>query len=139
MPPPRPEVRRLTPADAALLAALPADVDWIHETWGGVEGVLAAGVAHAAVVDGAIASVALPFYQGLAHEDLGVVTAAGHRARGLSTACAAAVVEDVRARGAIPTWTTSPDNAGSLAVARRLGFVHDRNDLLYAVRIPIPG
>jgi RimJ/RimL family protein N-acetyltransferase len=138
MPPPRPEVRRLTEADAALLAALPADIAWIHETWGGVEGVLAAGVAHAAVVGGAVVSVAVPFYQGLAHEDLGVVTTAEHRGRGFSRACAAAVVADVRARGATPTWTTSPDNAGSLAVARRLGFVHDHDDVLYVVRIPVP-
>ncbi|MCO1660868.1 GNAT family N-acetyltransferase [Pseudonocardia humida] len=138
MPPPRPEVRRLTPDDTALLAALPADIAWIHETWGGVEGALAAGVVHAAVVDGAIVSVALPFYRGLAHEDLGVVTTAEHRGRGFSTACAAAVVADVRARGDIPTWTTSPDNAGSLGVARRLGFVHHHDDVLYCVRIPIP-
>ncbi|WP_214406036.1 GNAT family N-acetyltransferase [Pseudonocardia lacus] len=139
MPPPHPAVRRLTPADAALLSALPADIAWVHETWGGVDEVLAAGVAHGALVDGAIVSVALPFYLGRAHEDLGVVTAAEHRRRGLSAACAAAVVADVRARGNVPTWTTSPDNAGSLAVARRLGFVHHDDDVLYAVRIPIPG
>ena len=139
MPPPRPEVRRLTPADADPLAALPEDLAWIHDTWGGAEGALAAGVAHGAVVDGEIVSVALPYYRGLAHEDIGVVTAAGHRGRGFSTACVTAVVADVRARGNVPTWTTSPDNASSLGVARRLGFVHDHDDVLYAVRIPIPG
>jgi hypothetical protein len=48
------------------------------------------------------------------------------------------VVADVRSRGNTPTWTTSPDNAGSLGVARRLGFVHDHDDVLYAVRIPVP-
>ncbi|MBW0123768.1 GNAT family N-acetyltransferase, partial [Pseudonocardia oceani] len=47
----------------------------------------------------------------------------GFRGRGLSTACAAAVVHDVRARGRVPTWTTSPPNRASRAVAARLGFV----------------
>jgi len=138
LPAPRPEVRRLTPADTALLDALPDDVAWIHETWGSAGAALVAGAVHAAVVDGAVVSAAVAFYQGLAHEDLGVVTTAEHRGRGLSTACAAALVADVRARGRIPTWTTSPDNAASLAVARRLGFVHDHDDVLYAVRVPVP-
>ena len=38
-------------------------------------------------------------------------------------------------------WTTwpSPNNIGrSLAVAERLGFVPERNDVLWAVRTPIP-
>jgi RimJ/RimL family protein N-acetyltransferase len=139
LPAPRPEVRRLTAADADRLAALPGDIAWIHTTWGGVDGVLAAGVAHGAVVDGAIVSVAVPFYCGRTYEDIGVVTAEGHRRRGLSAACAAAVVADIRARGRIPTWTTSPDNAGSLAVAQRLGFVHERDDVLWAVRTAVPG
>jgi RimJ/RimL family protein N-acetyltransferase len=139
LPAPRPEVRRLTAADADRLTALPGDLAWIHDSWGGVGGVLAAEVAHGAVVDGAIASVAVPFYSGRTYEDIGVVTAEGHRRRGLSAACAAAVVADVRARGRIPTWTTSPDNAGSLAVAQRLGFVHERDDVLWAVRTAVPG
>ena len=49
-----------------------------------------------------------------------------------------AVVADIRARGRRPTWTTSPDNTGSRAVAARLGFVHVRDDVLYAVGVPIP-
>ncbi len=138
LPPARAEVHRLTDADADLLAALPADLAWIHATWGGPDGMLAAAVGHATVVDGRIASVAVPFYRGARHEDIGVVTAAEHRRHGLSVACAAAVVADIRARGRVPTWSTSPDNAGSLAVAERLGFVHVRNDVLYAVRTTIP-
>ena len=34
--------------------------------------------------------------------------------------------------------TTSPDNEASLAVAAHLGFVHERDDVLYAVRTPVP-
>ncbi|TQM14347.1 GNAT acetyltransferase-like protein [Pseudonocardia kunmingensis] len=133
-----PDVRLLTPADAPAFAALDADSAWIAETWGGVPGLLAAGVARGVVVEGRVAALAVPFYVGGTYEDIGVVTEPAHRRRGLSTACAAALVADIRARGHVPTWTTSPDNTGSLAVAARLGFVHDRDDVLYALRTRVP-
>jgi predicted GNAT family acetyltransferase len=83
-------------------------------------------------------AVATAFFVGTQHEDIGVVTEPGYRGRGLSTSCAAAVIADVRARGRRPTWTTSPENTGSRAVAARLGFVHARADVLYAVGVPVP-
>lgn len=130
--------RRLTPSDAGVLAALSPDIAWIHVTWGGVAGLLASESAHAVFVDGRPVAVAVPFSIGGRYEDIGVVTEAEHRGRGLSTACAAAVVADIRGRGRTPSWSTSPDNAASLAIAARLGFVHARDDVLYAVRTPIP-
>jgi RimJ/RimL family protein N-acetyltransferase len=137
-PDPHPAVRRLTPADLDLVAALPEDIAWIHESWGGAERMLAEGVAHGAVVDGKVVSVAVAFHCGRRYEDIGVVTAEGYRRRGLSAGCAAAVIADVRGRGRIPSWSTSPENTGSRAVAERLGFVRDREDVLYAVRTAIP-
>lgn len=133
------DVRRLTAADAALIAALEPEIAWIHATWGGAAGLARAEVGRAAVVDGRAVSIAVPFYRGAEYEDIGVATAPAHRGRGLSTACAAALVADIRARGRRPSWTTSPDNAGSLGVAQRLGFVRQREDVLYVVRAPIPG
>jgi RimJ/RimL family protein N-acetyltransferase len=138
VPPPDPAVRLLTPADAPALAALTADSAWIAETWGGVAGLLAAWVARGMFVDETVAALAVPFFVGGVHEDIGVVTEAPYRRRGFSVACAAALVADIRGRGHVPTWTTSPDNAGSRAVAARLGFAHVRDDVLYAVRTPIP-
>jgi GNAT superfamily N-acetyltransferase len=138
VPAPRADVRLLTAADAPALAGLSSGSSWIHETWGGPADLLAAGVARGVVVDGLVAALAVPFYLGAGHEDIGVVTEPAHRRRGLSTACAGALVADIRARDRIPTWSTSPDNAGSLGVAARLGFEHVRDDVLYAVRTPIP-
>ena len=137
-PPPAAEVRLLTTADAAAFAGLSAESTWICETWGDAAGLLAAGVARGVLVDGRAASVAVPFYVGADHEDIGVVTDPAYRGRGLSTACAGALVADIRGRGRVPTWTTSPDNARSLAVAAHLGFAHVRDDLLHAVRTAIP-
>ncbi|MBW0119572.1 GNAT family N-acetyltransferase, partial [Pseudonocardia abyssalis] len=71
-------------------------------------------------------------------EDVGVVTDPAHRGAGLSTACAAALVHDIRARGRIPSWTTSPPNRASRAVAARLGFVTAGEGVLWAVGVPVP-
>jgi GNAT superfamily N-acetyltransferase len=130
--------RLLGPGDAPELAALHPGAAWICETWGGPDGLAAAGVARGLFDGERLVAVATPFFVGRRFTDIGVVTDADHRGRGLSTACAAAVVADVRAQGRIPTWTTSPDNAASRAVAAKLGFVHVRDDVLYAVRVPIP-
>jgi RimJ/RimL family protein N-acetyltransferase len=137
-PPPDLDVRLLTPDDAPAFADLSAESAWIAETWGGVPGLLAAGVARGVLVDGRVAALAVPFYLGRKYEDIGVVTEPDHRRQGLSTACAGALVADIRARSHVPTWSTSPDNAGSRGVAARLGFVHERDDVLYALRTPIP-
>jgi GNAT superfamily N-acetyltransferase len=131
-------VRRLGPADVAGLDALDPSIAWISETWGGHAGMAASGRAWGAVADGRLVAVAVAFLVGTVYEDIGVVTEPAYRGRGLSTACSAAVVADIRARGRRPTWTTSPDNAGSRSVAARLGFVPVRDDVLYAVGVPIP-
>lgn len=138
-PPAVPAARLLAPADLPALRALPADSAWIHQTWGGPARLLAARVARGVVVDGQVVALAVPFYVGTGHEDIGVVTVVPHRGRGLAAACAGALVADIRARGRIPSWTTSPDNAASRAVAARLGFAHARDDVLYAVGVPVPG
>ena len=131
-------VRRLVPADLPGLEALDPSIAWISETWGGHAGLAASGTAWAAFDGDRPVARACAFYVGRRHEDVGVVTDVAYRKRGLSTACAAAVVADIRARRRRPSWTTSPDNAGSRAVAARLGFVHERDDVLYAVGVPIP-
>jgi predicted GNAT family acetyltransferase len=66
------------------------------------------------------------------------VTEPGVRRLGLSTACAGPVCQDVRRRGRVPSWTTSPDNTASLGVAAKLGFTLQRRDRLLVVDVPVP-
>jgi RimJ/RimL family protein N-acetyltransferase len=131
---PRPApVRRLGPADAAHLAGLSDEAEWVSKTWGGPAGLAASGYAWGAFVDGRLASVASPFFLGRQYEDIGVATEPGFRRRGLSAACAAALVADIRARGHTPSWSTSVDNPASQRVAETLGFVFHRRDWLYVI------
>jgi RimJ/RimL family protein N-acetyltransferase len=131
-------VRRMTAADELAASRLDPEMAWIAGTWGGPAPLAAAGVAWAAFACGAPIAVAVPFYIGNHYEDIGVVTAPEHRRQGLSRSCAAAVIADIRARGHTPTWTTSPDNISSLAVAQTLGFIQERPDVLWGFRTPIP-
>ncbi len=65
--------------------------------------------------------------------------AAAFRGRGLSPACAARVIADIRARGRTPSWSTSRDNTASRRVAEKLGFARHRDDVLYVAGKPIAG
>src|SRR5664280_1439946 len=118
-PPPDPRIRRLTASDTQAVGQLHPKISWISDTWGGPAGLAASGMAWAAFDAGTPVAVAVPFFVGDRFEDIGVVT-------------------DIRRRRHTPTWTTSPDNIGSLAVAEWLGFMPERHDVLWAVRTPIP-
>ena len=132
-----PRVRRLTASDTEAVGQLHTKISWISDTWGGTAGLAASGMAWAAFDAGTPVAVAVPFFVGELSEDIGVVTQPEHRRQGLARSCAAAVVTDIRRRRHTPTWTTSPDNIGSLTVAERLGFMPERNGVLWAVRTPI--
>jgi RimJ/RimL family protein N-acetyltransferase len=131
-------VRRLGPGDAGALAGLGEETAWIADTWGGPGGLAASGTGWGAFSGRRLAAVACPFFVGAAYEDLGVATEPGFRGLGLSPACAAAVCQDVRRRGRVPSWTTSPDNTASLRVAGKLGFRLERHDRLLVVDVPVP-
>ncbi|MDQ4092294.1 MAG: GNAT family N-acetyltransferase [Actinomycetota bacterium] len=138
LPQPAATVRRLTAADADAAASLSEEIRWIAATLGGPVELARSELACGAFVASRLVSVAVPFYLGEHYEDVGVVTEQAFRRRGLSTACAAAVAADIQARGRRASWTTSPDNTGSLGVAARLGFRPVREDVLYLLRTPVP-
>ncbi|MEW5988356.1 MAG: GNAT family N-acetyltransferase [Chloroflexota bacterium] len=131
-------LKRLQEEDAYHLWGLSPASRWISKTWGGPEGVAAGGRAWGAFVDGRLVSLAVPFFVGEQYEDLGVVTEPGFGGRGLSTACAGALVGDILRRGRSASWTTAADNPASRRVAEKLGFHFVRHDYLYVVGITTP-
>jgi RimJ/RimL family protein N-acetyltransferase len=131
-------VRRLGPGDAGALAGLGEETAWIADSWGGPGGLAASGTGWGAFDGRRLVAVACPFFVGVGYEDVGVATEPGFRGLGLSPACAAAVCRDVRRRGRVPSWTTSPDNTASLRVAGKLGFRLERHDRLLVADVPIP-
>jgi GNAT superfamily N-acetyltransferase len=131
--------RRLTAADADAVARLAEGLSWISKTLGGPAGLAASGLGWAAFIGDELVSVAVPFFIGESHEDIGVVTERAFRRQGLSTACAAALVTDIRTRGRLPTWITSRENVASVGLAEQLGFRRVRGDVLYVMRTPVPG
>jgi GNAT superfamily N-acetyltransferase len=132
------QVRRLGPGDAGPLAGLGEETGWIASSWGGPGGLAASETAWGAFAGERLVAVACPFFVGAVYEDVGVATEPGFRGLGLSTACAAAVCQDVRRRGRLPSWTTSPDNTASLRVAAKLGFRRQRDDRLLVADVPVP-
>lgn len=130
--------RRLTADDVPALAALSDRSSWIYSTWGGPLGAAASGRAWGAFVGGRLASVACTFFDGLRHEDVGIVTEPAYQRRGLSTACVAGLCRDILARGRRPSWSTSLDNLASQRVAVKVGYRQVRTDVLYLINIDPP-
>jgi RimJ/RimL family protein N-acetyltransferase len=131
-------LRRLTGADGHSLATLSEESAWISKTWDGPAGLAASGYAWGAFAGDQLAAVANVFFVGDTYEEIGVVTEPAFRGLGLSTACSGAICDDIRQRGHLPSWTTSPDNIASRRVAEKLGFQWARDDVLYVVGIDIP-
>ena len=132
------EVRRITVVDVPHLQSLSPECNWISKTWGGAACLAASGLAWGAWENGRLAAISCTFFLGNHIEEIGVATEPLHRGRGLGVACAGALCQDIRARGHTPSWTTSPDNIASLRVARKLGFNHHHDDVLYVTGMVIP-
>jgi GNAT superfamily N-acetyltransferase len=127
------EIRRLGWNDARAVGRLSDEIAWISGTWDGPEGLGGSGMAFGAFAGPGLVSVAVSFTLGERWDDIGVVTEEAWRRRGINAACVARVIDDITARGRIPSWSTSPDNAGSLGVAARFGARKHRDDVLYMV------
>lgn len=113
-------VRRLTPTEALELRA--AEDDLLPDR----HLVAAAAERRAvfAVVDGGVVvGYGGALAAGTRDAGVGVHVAGARRRRGIATACAAQACRSVQGSGLVPVWSTASDNAASLAVARKLGFV----------------
>jgi predicted GNAT family acetyltransferase len=93
--------------------------DW---RFGSAAALISDGIVAGAVIDGELVAVGFTAACGERYSDIGIVTRKDWRNRGLSTAAAALVCNDIQAEDQIPVWGTSIDNIASQKVAAKLGF-----------------
>lgn len=114
-------VRRLTASDGeAFVGAAPP---WALLGWRTFSALVRDGVAFGVPHARGFAALAWIFDRAEGYDALGVFTSPRFRRLGLGRASALALLRDPdRDRGQVPLWSTPPENAGSVAVARSLGF-----------------
>ncbi len=113
-------VRRLTPADLALLDAAPPELH--SRGFGSHMALLREGIAAAALAEGQIVAIARTSARTGRRGDIGVNTLEGWRGHGFASAAAALVAQGLQAAGQVPVWSTGGHNHASLRVAEKLGF-----------------
>ena len=118
--PPTTDVAVVTGSNAHVLEALLAP--WIPD-------VAASDPLFALTIDGNAVSVCCSVRQTLAAHEAGVETAPAYRGRGYAVLVAAAWAQAVRGLEREPLYSTSWQNAGSRAVARKLGLIQFGSDL----------
>jgi RimJ/RimL family protein N-acetyltransferase len=124
---PHPLVRLLTLADVSMIQAAQP-----HESLEQIEWMLREGAIAGAIVDGQLVAWAHSYCMSPRHCDIGVFTHEAHRRRGFSSACTALVASVMQERGLIPVWSTGENNAGSRAVAGKIGF-REVGRLVYSI------
>ena len=116
-----PQVRRLGLEDIHFLAAFQGDAS--GSGFAAFEDLLTDGVAAGFVMDGRLVALAHTNAVTGRYADIGVTTDEAWRNRGLATAAGSIVARRVREMGRIPVWSAGEDNAASLRVAAKLGFM----------------
>ena len=124
-------VRRLGADDGKLADTIHPHAGWMWVHYSGREEMAASGLAWAAIVDEKCVSIALPMTRGERYEDLCVFTDPAFRGQGLAPACVAKLIEDVKHRGRVSSWSTSVHHRASLRTAQKMGFQKDRQDFVY--------
>jgi RimJ/RimL family protein N-acetyltransferase len=126
---------RVAPIDDDLLSDRlryhEAVVAEIRGGWPSIETFLAVGLGRCLVCGDAIACWCTAEFVSEGECGIGIETARDYRGRGYATLTAAAFVADCRARGITPHWDAWANNAPSLAVARKVGFVKECDYAVY--------
>lgn len=117
---PNPDVRLLTPADAALLDDTPEDIRLGFDD--DLQSVLEEELVAGAIADGRIVATGATYGLAEPFVDVAISTLEEYRCRGYARAAASLVCAGTQQRGHTPIWSCAPTNIGSLSVASRLGF-----------------
>jgi GNAT superfamily N-acetyltransferase len=113
-------VRLLTLKDAPSLRSAQGELGGIgFQT---PEQMLSEGFAACAILDGEVVSSAFTSAITERYVDVRIRTAEEYRGKGLATAAASLIAQQVQRMGKTPVWLTYENNHASLAVSRKLGF-----------------
>ncbi|MFN8452130.1 MAG: GNAT family N-acetyltransferase [Anaerolineae bacterium] len=117
---------RIVPIDRAFAERLDRDyypVPFVLYDWGSYAAYEARGFGFALLMGEAVASSITATAVSARHALITVATEPDFRRRGLATLVSACFIEYCFERGLLPIWDTDDTNLGSIATARRLGFV----------------
>lgn len=117
------EIVRMTAAYLPAIAAAATELSWLCNAWDSWQELLERGIILAALADGRMVSAAVTFARADTMDDIGVVTDPTCQCRGLSSACASALVREILAEGRRPLWTVFLSNIPSVRISEKLGFV----------------
>ncbi len=117
---------RIVPIDGALAQRLDRDyypVPFVRYDWGSYAAYEAHGFGFALLIGEAVASTITAVCVSQRHALISVATEPDFRRRGLATLVSARFIEHGLERGLLPVWDCDDFNLGSVATARRLGFI----------------
>jgi hypothetical protein len=121
-----PDGLRLVPVTQELLECHPDRLGEVLLFWDSIENFLERSLG-VWVMDGEnVASSCEAVFTGAGEAEISIGTAMGYRRKGLARLAGAAFIQASLARGLRPVWGCWPENAPSVALARDLGFVDDR-------------
>ncbi len=122
-PPEGAEIRRMMAADLPLITACSPEIAWLRNAWDSWEELLEKGILIGAIADGRMVSAALTYARAISMDDIGVATESAYQRRGLSSACASALVKAIFDEGRRPLWTVFVSNTPSVRISDKLSFV----------------
>ena len=131
-----PDGARVVRLDASLLRMTEWYEDTLH-AFGSAERWEELGLGYAVMIGDRMVAEAMagPRCRGLL--EMGVVTREDHRRRGFGTLVSRLTARACEERGDRVWWNANADNAPSLAIARRIGFRHERRYDLVACHAPV--
>ncbi|MGM0836331.1 MAG: GNAT family N-acetyltransferase [Bacillota bacterium] len=100
----------------------------ILKFWHSTDQFLESGLGVAAYYKDKVIGACLSVYQHNGIKEIGINTYdTAHRGKGIASAMADLFIEECLKRGDTPNWTTELFRKNSIAIARKLGFVNERN------------
>jgi RimJ/RimL family protein N-acetyltransferase len=121
-----PEGMRILPVTIELLEQHPEEARVIELFWGSLKQFEESSLGYWLLDGDIIASSCEAVFVGAREAEISISTPLGYRRRGLARITGSALIETCRKRGLNPIWGCWPENLPSVALARSLGFIDDK-------------